>query len=257
MAAPIPVIDLSNPDRKANAKKLAEAMETIGFAYFDNIPGYSIEAEKAALRAIKWFFSLPSEKKMECSPKRWNENSKSIYKGYYPMAPPSIGILCEKFMFGDVPEDDPVVTSGIPFYEPPSLPNEDECDVPFRSTLVSHQKLMQKAGLEAVRLLAMEWGIDVEAFAAKFEPKPCSDLKPMHYPKQPSDGIPLLLKEHIDTGFVTLLSPLGYKGLEIKLDDGTWIDVAQRPGSIVVNIGDFWLVYLRDDLRPHATVCET
>ena len=238
-AASIPIIDLSNPDRKMIAKKLAEAMETIGFAYMDNIPGYDAETEASVWRVIEWFFSLPLEQKLQCSPKMWNEKSKGLYKGYYPIkGGPSISAAGEKYMFGDIlEEDDPDVMSGIPFYELPPLPNEDGCGVPFRDTMVSHRKLMENAGLEAARLLAMELGINEDSLIAKFVPKSCSDLKPLHFPKQ-LNGPSILVEEHIDIGFITLLSSLGYEGLQIRLDDGTWIDVVPRPGSVVVNIGN-------------------
>lgn len=42
----IPVVDFSNPDREANSKELVRAMETVGFVYLDNVPGYNSSVEK-------------------------------------------------------------------------------------------------------------------------------------------------------------------------------------------------------------------
>ena len=49
----------------------------------------------------------------------------------------------------------------------------------------------------------------------------------MHYPTyQPTHESTFTCEEHIDTVFVILR------------DDGTWMCVAPRPGSLIVNIGD-------------------
>ena len=96
---------------------------------------------------------------------------------------------------------------------------------------------MEKAALEATRLLAIEMGFEENSFLAKFYPEPCTDLKPIHYPK-PDASTPIMLRDHFDTGFITLLTSLGYEGLQLQLDDDTWMDVSSRPGSVVVNIGE-------------------
>ena len=67
MCTSIPLVDLSNPDQIQKAMKLAKALEAVGFVYSSNIPGYGVENEDYVLRAIKWFFSLPLEKKIYCA----------------------------------------------------------------------------------------------------------------------------------------------------------------------------------------------
>lgn len=53
----LPVIDFSpNADRKGNAKRLAVAMESVGFVYLDNVPGYNEEVEARLHKAAQWFF---------------------------------------------------------------------------------------------------------------------------------------------------------------------------------------------------------
>ena len=39
----LPIIDFSSPNRLATAKVLTEAMETVGFVYLDNVPGFNKE----------------------------------------------------------------------------------------------------------------------------------------------------------------------------------------------------------------------
>ena len=47
MAESLPVIDFSCSDRRFSANLLVKAMETVGFVYLDNIPGYDIIVEKS------------------------------------------------------------------------------------------------------------------------------------------------------------------------------------------------------------------
>jgi len=83
------------------------------------------------------------------------------------------------------------------------------------------------------------YGLDEHAFDERFMPKSVSSLRIMHYPTyQPKSESTLTCEEHIDTVFVTLLVSFNYPGLEILKEDGTWMNVAPRPGSLAVNIGD-------------------
>jgi len=53
--------------------------------------------------------------------------------------------------------------------------------------------------------------------------------------------------------FVTLLASFNYPGLEIFKEDGTWMSVAPRPGSLAVNIGDLLSRLTKVGLRLHTT----
>ena len=102
---------------------------------------------------------------------------------------------------------------------------------------------MTDAGMEFLQLTAMGLGMDEHIFDDHFLPKPVSSLRIMHYPtymnSETSSGTDTTFtcEEHIDTVFVTLLVTFSYLGLEI-LHDGSWVSVAPRPGSLVVNVGD-------------------
>ena len=67
-SASLPIIDFSNHDRQDTAMKLAEAMETVGYVYLDNVEGYNKEVEAELLQAAKWFYSMPLEEKLRYSP---------------------------------------------------------------------------------------------------------------------------------------------------------------------------------------------
>ena len=233
------VIDLSSSDRLGNAKKLTEAMETVGFVYLDNVPGFDKEAEKNLHKAAEWFFSRPLEEKKLVSPKKWNKHAKGVYRGYVPISVED-GHLREQYETGEtLPEGDPDVVSGNPLYEPTPWPKEDGGDIPFRQLLMTHYKAMASASLEFVRLTALGLGLDEDVFVRKFLSKPVSSLRIMHYPTYgKSDKPTFTCEEHIDFAFVTLLITFSYPGLEIRQEDGSWMAVEPRPGSIVVNIGE-------------------
>lgn len=243
--ATLPVIDLSNPDRQANAKQLTEAMETVGFVYLDNVPGYNKEIEKGLHKATSWFFSKSLEEKKRVSSKNWNPDSAGVYRGYVPISLEQ-GHLREQYEMGEVlPEDDQDRNSGNPLYEPTPWPQEDDSDIQFCELMMSHYHAMINAGMEFLRLTAMGLGMDKHVFDNCFQPKSVSSLRIMHYPTYKeatisgcSHDLNFTCEEHTDTAFVTLLVTFSYAGLEILRDDGEWMSVAPRPGSLVVNIGD-------------------
>ena len=242
--ATLPVIDFPNPDRVANAKKLMGAMETVGFVYLDNVPGYDKEVEKSLHKAATWFFSKSLEEKITTSSKNWNKASSGVYRGYVPINLDE-GHLREQYEMGGVlPEDDLDRNSGNPLYEPTIWPKEDDCNVPFYELMTSHYSAMVNAGMEFLRLTAIGLGMDENVFDTRFLPKSVSSLRIMHYPtyKTSTEGsnqdLSFTCEEHTDTAFVTLLVTFSYSGLEIQKEDGQWVGVAPRPGSLVVNIGD-------------------
>ena len=253
--ASLPVIDLSNSDRQANAKQLVQAMETVGFVYLDNVPGYNIEIEENLLKAAKWFFAKSLDEKIAVSSKNWNKESSGVYRGYVPINLEE-GHLREQYEMGeDLPEDDPDRLSGNPLYEPTNWPREDDSSVPFHQLMTSHYRAMANAGMEFLHLTAMGLGMDEHLFDDRFLPKSVSSLRIMHYPTYHVAGQPdnedykFTCEEHTDSGFVTLLVTFSYPGLEIQQEDGQWKSVAPRPGSLVVNIGDFFSRFTKKRIK--------
>lgn len=232
----LPIIDFSNPDRLSNARDLTEAMETIGFVYLDNVPGFNQAAEERLLECVRWFFSLPLEDKLRLSPKNWNKDSENVYRGYVPVNVAE-GHLREQYETGeDLPVDDADVLAGIPFYEPTPWP---QCDsVGFRETMAVHYRAMIDAGVEFMRLTSVGLGLAEHTFDSRFQPRSVSSLRVMHYPTYGRSEPTYTCEEHIDGAFVTFLVTFSYPGLEVKAGDGSWIAVVPCPGSLVVNIGD-------------------
>ena len=235
----LPVINLFSSDRQDTAKRLVQAMETAGFVYLDNVPGFDKDAEEALLKAATWFFSQPLEEKLRCSPKRWNDAALGVYRGYVPINVEQ-GLMREQYETGEtLPDGDPDLTSGNPLYEPTPWPKKDHPDAAeFRRVMDAHRAAMLNAGMEFLRLTAIGLGMDEHAFDRKFLPKSISSLRVMHYPTYSSQKSVLTCEEHTDCGFVTLLVTFSFPGLEYLKEDGTWASVAPRPGSVVVNIGE-------------------
>ena len=237
----IPVINFSSDCSDAVvAQDLVHAMETIGFVYLDNVPGYDKEQEQRLLDETKWFFSLPLEEKLLVSPSKWNKQSKSVYRGYVPISVEN-NYLREHYLIADhVPDDDPD-KQGNPLYEDSPWP-EGARGERFHKIMMSHYTAMHNAAMRFVRLLAIGLGLDEDHFACKFTPKCTSNLKILHYPtfnNWETGKQRLTCGEHADSSFVTLLATWSYKGLEVLKPDGvTWAAVEPRPGSLVVNIGD-------------------
>ena len=232
----LPIIDMSNPDRQEIARKLTKAMETEGFVYLDNVPGYNKEVESELFEAAKRFFSLPIEEKLRYSPKKWNKEAKGEYRGYSPANPVDKDGVYEHFLMGEtLPDDDPEKISGNPLYEATPMPSHDAA---FCKIVNSHLSCMIDTGMEFMRLAAIGLGMGEHVFDDRFLPKSLSTLRFLHYPVVEEDQErELLLQAHEDLSFVTLLINFNNPGLEYLREDGSWVDIVPRPGSLVVNIG--------------------
>ena len=240
----IPVIDFSSAccsdgstATAAAARDLVHAMETVGFVYLDNVPGFDKQREQRLHEEAKWFFSLPLEEKLLVAPKNWNKQSNNVYRGYVPINVEQ-GHLREQYeMGGDLPADDPDRCAGNPLYEPTPWPSGERGEA-FHQLMIGHYNVMHDAGMKFLQLLACGLGLDEDHFAHKFTPKPTTSLRIMHYPTYRETGEQrLTCEEHFDANFVTLLATCSYEGLEVLMEDGMWLPAEPRPGSLVVNIG--------------------
>lgn len=234
----LPVIDFSKPDREATSKELVKAMETVGFLYLDNVPGYDKNVEDKLLEVSEWFFSLTLEEKLKLSTQKWYDKSKSLYRGYCPINLKENHLREQYEMGGDLPDDDPHRRSGNFLYEETPWPGGEEGEK-FHQLFMSHYSKMTDAAMEFLSLTAIGLGLEEHTFDKEFMPNPVSSLRTMHYPTYGETETPTFTcEEHFDGTFVTLLVTFSYEGLEILRGDGQWLKVEPRPGSLIVNIGD-------------------
>lgn len=155
----LPIIDMSSPDRQEKAEMLVRAMETVGFAYLDNVPGYNKDKEAELLEAVQRFYSWPLEKRLRYAPKRWNKESEgNLYKGYCPCNIENDQNL-EFFLIGEkVPENEKVED---PLHEATPMPLHD---AEFCRVTTSHFSLMLDTAIDVLRLTALGLGLDEHVF---------------------------------------------------------------------------------------------
>ncbi|KAL4230299.1 hypothetical protein ACF0H5_010683 [Mactra antiquata] len=241
----LPVIDLkeAKSNRKETAAKIVDVLENVGFAYIDNVHGIDY---KGLWDCCQWFFSKPMEFKKKIMRKQWNPDNENLYRGYFPVVKDEPSRK-EAFEFArDVPADDNSVSANNWFYEKSTWPEEDG-SFPFREFLQSQYEVMHVTCMELLKLCAIGLGIPENSFMDLFNPRPCSTFRILHYPPwegaPPSnahieDGKVVTTPEHTDSDFMTLLTTFQFRGLEVMQADGKWAEVAVRPGSLVMNIGD-------------------
>ena len=92
----VPVIDFSNAysekinERFKLAEEIGNVVTNIGFLVLSN-HGVNLDVVKKAQQQVSAFFSLPTDKKKEFSPK-----SKSYYRGYFGMETGNLGATLGK-----------------------------------------------------------------------------------------------------------------------------------------------------------------
>ena len=79
----LPIVDFSSTDTEGTASRIVHIMETVGFLYLDNVPGYNLEEEAELLEINKWFFNLPKERRLKVARYLYNKNNKVFYRGYF------------------------------------------------------------------------------------------------------------------------------------------------------------------------------
>ena len=65
-----------------------------------------------------------------------------------------------------------------------------------------------------------------------------SMLRVLHYPPVPADHAVMRAAPHEDINLLTLLPAADGPGLELQLRNGEWVSVPNKPGQLIVNIGD-------------------
>lgn len=231
----IPAIDLSCPDRQVTIAALTEAFETLGFAHLINIPGYGKAEEDAILKATKWFFGLPLEEKLRYAPQRWNKDSKSKYRGYYPV---QVGPGREQYFIGKTCPQGVETEDGSYLQEDTPLPD----DKFFKDTVLPLYDVMMSLAFDVMQMLCAGLGLDEHTFDDRFQPMSLSTYKLQRYQSFEESKLVRDFSQdsHADVGFLTFLTAFSYPGLEVQKRDGTWVRVSSRPGSLVLNCGDLF-----------------
>jgi len=238
----LPVVDIrglysaDERERAATARKLGDAARELGFSY---VVGHRVPSAiiQQALGQSKSFFSLTFEEKM----KVYIGLSKH-HKGYVPEGEEVFSAgskdLKEAFDLGlDLSPNDPEVLAGTPMLGPnvwPDLPG-------FREAIGAYYYAVSTMGQILFRGFAKALELP-ESYFDDFLTKPPSQLRLIHYPRNPDAVDGSGIGAHTDYECFTILLPTA-DGLEVMNGAGEWIDAPPVEGAFVVNIGDMLEVW--------------
>ncbi|KAJ6770232.1 GIBBERELLIN 2-OXIDASE [Salix purpurea] len=221
----IPLIDLSNPDSK---HLLVKACEEFGFF---KVVNHGVPLEfilKLESEAVK-FFSLPlSEKEKAGPPNPFGYGNKSIGQNgdvgwvEYLLLTANQESISQRLssVFGDNPEK-------------------------FRRALNDYISAVKKMACEILEMMADGLKIQNRNVLSKLLKDEQSDsvFRLNHYPPCPEiqalkDHNMIGFGEHTDPQIISVLRSNNTSGLQISLNDGSWLSVPPDLSSFFINVGD-------------------
>ena len=244
----IPNIDLSeiisgelNSDiAKQIAKSIKEASEDIGFFTVTN-HGIPISKIENLLRTCKKFFYLPDEDKLKIAPKKWNPNTNTVYRGYFPSSVNGkegldIGDPLLKQDMADLLKKEKFeVNHDMTFLDPS-----------WQATINNYFDDLHNLGMIIFKTIISSFSSNLSIADQAFQrPKTLSTLRFNYYPKQDKpvevssqDGVALGCETHVDSGIMTILYQDKKGGLQVQNRRSLeWHDVPHDPSAFVINTG--------------------
>ena len=236
----IPAVDLKDFMAQDRAVKhnfvqtLGGAFENIGFVAVKN-HGLSATMTNNLYSSIVDFFALPEETKLNYEITGIGGQRGYTAKGKEHAKGRSVGDLKEFYHIGqEIPKADLARLNYPENVFPQEVPG-------FLATTVSAYRVLEEAGIQILRAIALYLKLDENYFDALVD-QGNSILRPIHYfPLDSSQNIPpdaVRAAAHGDINLITLLMGASAEGLQILRHDGKWIPVTVLPGQIVVNVGD-------------------
>ncbi|CZT16154.1 related to isopenicillin N synthase and related dioxygenases [Ramularia collo-cygni] len=246
----IPTIDISSinsPDlaiRKALAGEIYKACAETGFFYASN-HGVPMEQQENVFETMKKFFDLPLETKMDA-----HAHKNAAIRGYEPMLetqldPRTKGDIKEAYTIGDCPlEPEQSYETKTGQAPPPHLKKPQNVwpsKAPeFRKGMYAYYAAIYPLAMSLVRLFALAFDLPETAFDSDFS-FPIWGLRALHYPPMPADSEEHAngLGAHADFSWITLVLQDEVGGLEVLNQDGVWVEAPPKPGTFVVNVGQY------------------
>ncbi len=240
----IPNIDLSSiingNDSKDVASQIKKASEDIGFFTVTNhgIPLLKIEN---LLNTCRKFFYLPEKDKLKIAPKKWNSNTDTVYRGYFPSSVNGK----EGLDIGD-----PKLTKDMSdlLKKEKFEVNHDMTylDPLWQVTINDYFNSIHDLGIKIFETIISAYSNNISlANEAFVRPKTLSTLRFNYYPKQDKpveissqDGVALGCETHVDSGIMTILYQDKKGGLQVQNRHSLeWHDVPHNPEAFVINTG--------------------
>ena len=239
----LPVVDVAGlysselSERERVARELGRACREVGFFY---LSGHRVlEATIAALLSqTAAFFAQSSQQKLELY-----IGKSPNHRGYVPPGEEVFygGARDQKESFDlcfELAND----TRQHPFAGPNVWPAQPG----FREAVGGYYAAVFELGQRLLRGFAQALGLP-ETFFDRFVTAPPSQLRLLHYPRNPGEDVTVGIGAHTDYECFTILLPTS-PGLEVMNGAGQWIDAPPRDGCFVVNIGDMLETWTNGEL---------
>ncbi|TIA00572.1 Clavaminate synthase-like protein [Aureobasidium pullulans] len=252
----VPIIDLAGlssglESRKEIAKALRVAGTNMGFFYIKN-HGIDEEVIAKAKSQLLTFFKQNTEAKEQVS-----QDKSKYYNGW--KAPRSTNIsrtesvdVKESFSWRYQPENDPdhpQPLSSLPAEVQPWIRGEEfvwqgTSHLPdFKSDVLNYWKSCLQLARQLVKVFALSLDLPEDYFDTRTT-FPGADGVMNYYPittAEETASNAVGLGSHTDLQLFTLLWQDEVGGLQVLTKEGQWIKATPKPGTFVVNIGDFMM----------------
>ena len=233
----VPKINLENfvlgskKEKNKFIKDIGEAFEQIGFVA---LKGHFLDKNLVdkLYAEVNSFFNLPIETKIKYEIKGLNGQRGYTSFGKEHAKGRSVGDLKEFWHFGQDTKNENILNKK---YSANLKVNE----IPmFNEVGMTSYKMLEKTGKEILRALSIYLNLD-EFYFDKYIFNGNSILRAIHYP--PIKNKPENAERaapHGDINLITLLMGAQGKGLQLKTNDGSWIDAIAESDELMINIGD-------------------
>lgn len=241
----LPIIDLQTAagsvhERAGLLEGLRTAAHDLGFFY---VTGHGIpeHVQQDLLSATRTFFSLPEPRRQEISNLR-----SPHFRGYTSLATEhTAGAADEREQIDIGPERAALdLQPGDPAYLRLVGPNQWPSAVPeLRPAVLRWLHESDRVARSVLGLLAESLGQDPDWFDQWFDAEATTTTKLVRYPAppiglSPDDARTQGVGQHKDYGWLALVLQDDQSGLQVRADDGGWIDATPVPGTLVFNVGE-------------------
>ncbi|KAI7868796.1 hypothetical protein BDF14DRAFT_1791046 [Spinellus fusiger] len=243
----LPILDLSQytmnePDSPSSLqflKDLEYAMCNIGFFYISN-HGVLQELQEKAFQVMEDFFKLPLEDKLNVGFEK-----SPHFRGYAKMKSETTNFRQDNREQFDLGRESPAEDiEGRPAYVNLRGPNQWPEGVPeFKETITELRESMSHVGLVLLTAMVRILNLEGDTFTSIFNDNYNARMKLLRYPAMGNTSDAPLdhglgVGAHKDPGYLTVLLQGKLGGLQVQVDDGSWIDAEPIPNTFIVNIGE-------------------
>jgi len=221
---------------------IGKAYEEIGFVA---LKGHFLDDTLVdnLYKEVKNFFSLPTETK-----RRYEIPGIGGQRGYVSFGKESAkgkkeGDLKEFWHFGQYVENNDALKAEYP-------ENVNVKELPkFNATGKETYRMLEKTAKYVLRALALYLNLE-ETYFDQYIHNGNSILRPIHYPpitEEPKEAV--RAAAHGDINLITLLMGAQGRGLQVKNNNGEWVDAIAEDDELMINVGDMLSRHTNNKLK--------